>query len=191
MVEHHRLKTRPLTTPAAPVQKFSVFGPPQLLADEDPAAYDELLGRLHAAVKPDDIIDVMLIADVAALEWDVLRWRRLKISLLQSQGLNELEKLLAIILDYESYEQQFVHDLAEVIEDNWPDEEEGDFAQKLANKYIRDDPKAVEKIDTLFTTAELDWNEVHESARALKAHSLVRAYAQRRPEAIKHINCIS
>src|SRR5262249_10806176 len=60
------------------VQRLTVFCPPLLLEGEDAGAYDELLGRICAAVKPVDVIDEMLIADIVALEWEVLRWRRLK-----------------------------------------------------------------------------------------------------------------
>jgi len=60
------------------VQRLAGFGPPLVLDGEDAAAYDELFARVYAAVKPADVIDEMLIADIVALEWEVLRWRRLK-----------------------------------------------------------------------------------------------------------------
>jgi hypothetical protein len=68
-----------------------LFGPPLLLEGEDASAYDQLLGRICAAVKPVDIIDEMFIADIAALEWEVLRWRRLKRTLMQEAGLEALK----------------------------------------------------------------------------------------------------
>ena len=42
---------RELAAPSVP-QRLTVFGPPLLLAGEDAAAYDELLARMCAAVKP-------------------------------------------------------------------------------------------------------------------------------------------
>ena len=63
-----------------------LFGAPQLLEDEDAAAYDGLLARFRAAAKPVDIIDEMFIVDVVALEWEVLRWRRLKLGLIQGRA---------------------------------------------------------------------------------------------------------
>src|SRR5215469_14492953 len=76
------------------VQRLTVFGPPLLLEGEDAAAYDELLARICAAVKPADIIDEIFIADIVSLEWEVLRWRRLKWTLMQETGLNALERFL-------------------------------------------------------------------------------------------------
>ena len=61
-----------------------LFGPPPILAGEE-AAYDELIGRVYAAIKPVDVIDEMLIADAVGSEWEFLRWSRLKISLIQAQ----------------------------------------------------------------------------------------------------------
>ena len=76
------------------VQRLALFGPPLLLEGEDAAAYDELLARICAAVKPVDIIDEMFIADVVSLEWEVLRWRRLKSNLIRARGLKALENFL-------------------------------------------------------------------------------------------------
>src|SRR5262249_41650181 len=77
------------------VERLALFGPPLLLEGEDASAYDQLLGRICAAVKPVDIIDEMFIADVVSLEWEVLRWRRLKRSLIRARGLEALEYFLA------------------------------------------------------------------------------------------------
>jgi hypothetical protein len=72
--------------------RLKLFGEPQLLEGEDAAAYDELLARLRAAVKPVDIIEEMFIADVVALEWEVLRWRRLKVALIRARGFIEARR---------------------------------------------------------------------------------------------------
>jgi len=66
-----------------------LFGPPPILAGEDETAYDELIGRVYAAIKPVDVIDEMLIADVVASEWEYLRWSRLKLSLIQACAADE------------------------------------------------------------------------------------------------------
>ena len=76
------------------VQRLALFGPPLLLEGEDAAAYDELLARICAAVEPVDVIDEMFIADVVPLEWEVLRWRRLKWSLIRARVNKVLEDLL-------------------------------------------------------------------------------------------------
>jgi hypothetical protein len=54
-------KSKSMTLAPTPLK---LFGEPQLLEGEDAAAYDELLARFRAAVKPVDIIEEMFIADV-------------------------------------------------------------------------------------------------------------------------------
>ena len=71
-----------------------MFGPPPLIEGEDAAAYDQLLARICAAVKPVDIIDEIFIADVVPSEWEVLRLRRLKWSLIRAPALEALEHVL-------------------------------------------------------------------------------------------------
>jgi hypothetical protein len=115
------------------VQRLAVVGPPLLLEGEDAAAYDELLGRICAAVKPIDIIDEMFIADIAALEWEVLRWRRLKRTLMHEAGLKALKFFLIDQLEsnYALHEEHFKSYLKEVLQSNLP-EEQADSAEMLA-----------------------------------------------------------
>ena len=46
------------------VQRLALFGPPPVIEGEDAAAYEQLLARICAAVKPVDIIEQIFIADV-------------------------------------------------------------------------------------------------------------------------------
>jgi len=71
-------------------RRRNLFGRPLLLDGEDGATYDELLARVRAAVNPADALDEMFIADVVSLEWEVLRWRRLKTCLIRERGLGAL-----------------------------------------------------------------------------------------------------
>jgi hypothetical protein len=109
-------------------QRLSLFGPPLLLEGEDAAAYDELLGRICAAVRPADVIDEMFIADIGCLEWEVLRWRRLKRTLMQETVLKALENFLAGKLDYDLYSERVADRLTKILQHNLP-EEHADSAQ--------------------------------------------------------------
>src|SRR5262249_23620532 len=102
--------------------RVTLFGEPQLLAGEYAAAYDEFLARNRAALNPVDIIEEMFIADVASLEWEVLRWRRLKLTLMQATGPKTLERFLVEQLEsnYALHEEHFRSYLAEILRDNLP-----------------------------------------------------------------------
>src|SRR5262245_58855216 len=99
------------TDGGAPARWPTLFGPPPLLEGEDGAYYAELLARIRAAVKPADFIDEMFTVDIASLQWEVLRWRRLKLSMIRKRALENLEEFLGNELPYDLYCDYFVHDL--------------------------------------------------------------------------------
>ncbi len=110
-----------IAAPSVPerVRRLALFGPPPLIEGEDAAAYDQLLARICAAVKPVDVIDEIFIADVVPSEWEVLRLHRLKWSLIRARGLEALEDFLRKNLDYDLYSEDFADDLAEILQVNF------------------------------------------------------------------------
>jgi hypothetical protein len=165
-----------------PTPRLTLFGAPPLIEGEDAATYDELLARIRAAVKPVDVIDEMFIADVVSLEWEVLRLRRLKTSLIRARGLEALERFLRQALAYDLYSEHFAAYLAEILQDNVP---EGVIsAQTLAHQCIRNEPDAVNKVNRILAHIDLDLNKVLIIAFADKAKEFVRQYAWRKPDAI-------
>jgi hypothetical protein len=181
-------KTKSNTSPLAKVQGLMLFGSPQLLEGEDAAAYDELLNRVGAAVKPVDIIDEMFIDDVVSLEWEVLRWRRLKSSLMRTRGLAALEQFLSNHLDYDQYRKYFADELTEILQNNLTEDLTKDGAQTLAQKCARNDPDADDKVNQILDRINLYMERILNSARARKAEELARDYAQRKPGAISLIH---
>jgi hypothetical protein len=184
-------KTRAKTSALAMVQPVTLFSSPVLLAGEDDAAYHELLSRVRTAINPVDIIDEMFIADVVSLEWEVLRWRRLKSSLMRTRGLEALEQFLKIHLDYyDHYQRHFEQDLAEILQDNLAEGQTEVDAQALAHKCARDEPDADDKVNQILAGINLDMGEILGLARARKAEELAQDYLQRKPGAIKLIDTL-
>ena len=172
-------KTKAKTSAVTMVQPVTLFSSPVLLAGEDDATYHELLGRVHAAVKPVDIIDEMFIADVVSLEWEVVRWRRLKSSLMRTRGLQSLEQFLSKHLDYyDHYQKHFEQDLVEILQDNLAEDKSEDDAQALARKCARDEPDADDKVNQILAGINLNMDDILERARARKAGELAHDYAQ-------------
>jgi hypothetical protein len=180
-------QTKSKTSALARVQRLTLFGPPQLLEGEDAAAYDELLRRVCAAVKAVDVIDEMFIVDVVSLEWEILRWRRLKSSLLQVRGLKALENFLSEHFDYDQYRKFFEEDLTQILREHLEDQSE-DIAQSLAHKCAGNEPDAVDKVNQIFTGTYQHMDNILESARARKAEELAQEYARRKPGAVKLIH---
>jgi hypothetical protein len=185
MIERVRRKRNPGSQlkAVAPAQapRWRLFGEPPVLEGEDRAAYDELLSRIRAAVKPVDIIEEMFIADVASLEWGVLRLRRLLLSLIRTHALEALESLLAKRLEYHLYAELFVDDLTEILQNNLPEDQAKD-AQTLALECAQNEPEAVAKVNEVLEA--IGRGGVLDSARGRKAKHLVQEYVRREPDAV-------
>jgi hypothetical protein len=178
-IERYRPKDKSLTS--APVQRLELFGPPLLLEGEDAAIYDELLARMYTAVKPVDIIDEMFLADLVVLEWEIVRLRRLKLSLLTASGHKALADFLTAKLDYDLYTEAFEETLAEALQEKLAEDE----AQELAYQFVRSESDSEEKVNKLLTTSLY---LILHRAKAKRASELAEEYARREPDAIKLVN---
>jgi hypothetical protein len=182
-------RKRMMSTPAR-VQQLALFGPPLLLQGEDEAAYDELLARMCAAVKPVNVVEEMLIADVVFLEWEILRWRRLKLSLLRTSGHEALEHFLRRTFDrnYRLYTEAFEENLAGTLQSHFAQNLAEDEAQELAHRYVRSEPDATKKVSALLDAAGLRIVNILEQAKRNREKELAEAYARREPDAINQVD---
>ena len=170
------------------VRRSSLFGPPLVLEGEDSAAYDELVGRMYAAVKPVDVLDEMFIADVASLEWEVLRWRRLKFHLIRSCAHNALTKFLGEYLNYDLYREEFTEDLSEILENAAPKDQAKGVARILAHDCARDQAGALDKVSGILARFGETMDHLLKKAQKQKAEELAQAYmrGERRAIALVH-----
>jgi hypothetical protein len=83
-------------SPSVPEAVRPLLGPSWIVEGEDPNLYEELLGRVGAAVGPRDIIDWLLVKDAVALTWQIHRSRRLQDGLVRSARRDAMERLLLI-----------------------------------------------------------------------------------------------
>src|SRR5262245_47077513 len=146
----------------------------------DAATYEELLAHMLEAVKPVDVIDEMLIVDVAALQWEILRWRRLKASLIQTRVVKALKHFLFNELDYDQYSDLFADHLTEILKVRLPE----DQAQALAHACARNERGAIAKANGILKSTHQHTGESLNSARNQKAEDLVREYARHESDAV-------
>jgi hypothetical protein len=177
-----------ITAPSVPgrVQRLALFGSPILLEGEDAAAYDQLFARICSAVKPVDIIGEIFVADLMSLEWEVLRWRRLKSSLIQARGREVLQDFLKQQLksNYALYKEHFQDYLAEILRNNLP-KDQADSAEMLADECAPNDSDADDTLCNILRSIGLrDADTVLYEARANKAKDLVQDYVRREPNAV-------
>ena len=79
---------------ATKIASLNLFGPPQLIDGEDGEAYQELHERISLGVKPADIFEEIWVRDFVDLQWEILRWRRLKSSLMAASAFKGLQRVL-------------------------------------------------------------------------------------------------
>ena len=149
----------------------------------------QLLSRVRTAINPVDIIDEMFIDDVVSSEWEVLRWRRLKSSLMQTRGLVSLEQFLSEHLDYyDHYRKHFEQDLAGILQDNLVEGQTEDDVRSLVHKCAENERDAVDKVNQILDGINLDTDRILQRARARKAKDLMQDYVQHKPGAISLIH---
>jgi hypothetical protein len=170
----HRIRVNPkaksMTSVPVRAPRSPLFGPPLLLEGEDVAAYDELLARICAAVKPVDVIDEMFVADVVFLQWEILRLRRLKTTLIRATGNGELKRFLSNELDYDLYREDFVEILTETLQKNVA-EDQGEDYPKLARRCAQNEPDAVEEVNELLIGTASDMDDILDTAKTKRQKS--------------------
>ena len=92
-----------------------LFGSPQLLQNENSEEYAELLARITAAAKPLDAIEEIFVDDVTRLQWEILRWQRLKTSLIKIATSKALERFLSENIWFKLYRAKFEKCLTEAL----------------------------------------------------------------------------
>src|SRR6516225_3541840 len=107
------------------------------------------------------------------LEWEILRWRRLKSSLMRTRGLEALEQFLDKHLDYyDHYRKYFEQNLTEILQDNLADGQTEVDAQSLVHKCAENEQDAVGKVNQILDGINLDMDEILNGARARKAKEI-------------------
>jgi hypothetical protein len=149
------------------VERLALFGPPPLIEGEDAAAYDRLHARIFAAVKSLDVIDEMLTADVVYSEWEVLRWRRLKSSLIQARGRKVLQNFLEPMRKDWIQHEPFPPSLLDMIR-------EDQATKELVQAYARREPQAVTLVHRLLADAGASMDGLMAEALAEKLDDIER-----------------
>jgi hypothetical protein len=114
-----------------------------------------------------------------------LRWRRLKLRLIRNRALEKLEGFLREKLHDDLYRDYFVDDLAEMLEDNLP-EDQAASALTLAQQYARNEEHAVDEVNDILEGLSLE--EIENDARDRKLKELMRDYARRESAAVALID---
>jgi hypothetical protein len=181
-----RVRSKSESMTSVPAPRSRLFDPAAILEGEDAAAYAELDARVRAAVAPADVIEEMLIADVVSLQWEVLRWRRLNLRLLQAGGLKRLERFVARQLDYDVYKDYVFDELVETFRQHCPADEIEDL-QMLARKCAEVEREACDEVMEILMRIGVSIDIILDNAENRKAKELVQGYMRREPAIMTEI----
>ena len=121
-----------------PSDRASIFGPPNLLTEEDPAAYELLRTRVLSKLNPPDIIEEMYAHDVTEFTWEIRRWRGAKKAFIASETLSALEETINSIFGRRRSDSARVSRAARGLVKKWADR----------------DPEAIGRVARLLSSAQ-------------------------------------
>jgi hypothetical protein len=160
------------------------FIPKVVLEGESEADFKDLLTRICAMVRPVNVIEEMFVADIACLQWELLRWRRLTWTWLRMRQLEALRSFVAEHLGEDHYLEDLAQDLAETLEQELPEGE----AEILVKKCFQGDAIAIDKVKEVLARKRLDLNVYKQDVRQSKTEELVQEYARHTPDAVALID---
>src|SRR6516165_371289 len=68
----------PAALPSPSVTDLSFLGSPPLIPGEAASDYEQLLTAVINVMKPVDFLEMMWTRDIVDLQWDIIRFRRIK-----------------------------------------------------------------------------------------------------------------
>ena len=160
------------------------FIPKVVLEGESEADFKDLLTRICAMVRPVVVIEEMFVADIACLQWELLRWRRLTWTWLRTRQLEALRSFVAEHLGDDHYLEDLAQELAEILEPELPEGQAG----ILMEKCFQGDAIAIDKVKKALAHKGLDFDVYKQDTRQSKAEELVQEYARRTPDAVALID---
>jgi hypothetical protein len=146
----------------------AIFGPPPILPGEDASAYEALLSRVSTDVKPADIIEKIWVRDIVDLTWEILRWRKIKMTLASEKVPAMLsEKLRAFVHETPEYEEE---EKAGTITEF----RARTLGEEFADRWAMKDPEAVAWVNELVANGHISMDAVRNSAFAKALHDIER-----------------
>jgi hypothetical protein len=140
-------------------QEMAFFGAAPLLKGEDPKQYNQLLETVSGTVQPADIFELGFVRTIVNLIWEASRYRRLIADTLTAAQQQALERLLRHLLY--GHGKPFIFDEGLTIR-----------SQELSRQYVLKQQAAVEEVDALLASAEIDWEVVKAEAFSLRVREI-------------------
>ena len=99
--------------PPTPAELQAMLGPPLVLSTESEAHFNKVFDQLIAAVKPQDMVEAILIRDFAVASWEINRYTRQRTLSLERGFKQNLEFQAQRIKSHRARQQGLATNLAE------------------------------------------------------------------------------
>jgi len=149
-----------------PSARMPSFGP-SAVRRPDAAGYDELAARIFAHVKPVDPIEELLTGDMIDLTWELLNYRRKKELILEGAIPRALEDKLAPFINGR-------HRFGALQRYEADGALEPSAAMELVSDWVKQEPKALARVDELLASANLTMEDVRAHALLLQLGAVER-----------------
>ena len=150
------------------LSRLAIFGAPPLLAGEDAAAYDDLLARVSASLKPRDIFEEIWMREIVDLTWEAQRWRRYQTSLIKAAIPEVLEKVLKPLASTP------VPGVGSFVAQMQARVQAQNAVPKLAAEWVAGDAAALKRVEELLTAAGLTIDDMVTRAVAQELEKIER-----------------
>ena len=141
-------------------KELTLFAKPPLLITESAEDFASLSAALAQEIKPRGIVERMYVAEIAALVWEILRFRRCKAAIVNAAFKGALEDLLSRLIGTPDW-----HALRELVEDWFSKSEAKKEVSELPAQYhldesaieaeaIRSRSEELEVLDRMLTSLE-------------------------------------
>jgi hypothetical protein len=141
-------------------KELTLFAKPPLLITESAEDFASLSAALAQEIKPRGIVERMYVAEIAALVWEILRFRRCKAAIVNAAFKGALEDLLSRLIGTPDWDA-----LRELVEDWFSKSEAKKEVSELLAQYhldesaieaeaIRSRSEELEVLDRMLTSLE-------------------------------------
>lgn len=167
-------------------QELTLFSKPALLITESEEEFARLSAALEQDIQPRDIVERMYVGDIAALVWEIVRFRRCKVALVNTAFEGALERLLNRLMGYPNSDSPEMEERAALVSDWFSQPHaKGEISELLAQWHL--DESAIEAKAIQSVSAELEVIDRMQTSLESRRNKALRCIADSRQNLAKHL----
>ena len=168
--------------------RSTFFAHGSVVEGEDTAAFDDLYDQFFAAIRPNDVIDEMYVADIVADEWELLRLRRIKSTILSQLRSRALRSFLEENIEYRHFQKMFQEEVETTLREHITGDAVEEIAAELANGCAQSDAEAIGTVCGVLRGTGRNLDEIKNEAQQARVNEIVKQYRRHEPKAVELVD---